>query len=181
MRKLEDTEARYQEFRERIQAQDYELNANTIEPESILTTSSTDLELRKKHLYCIFFLRIGSGLLSLNKKKFPVHAPCILCLNDADNFSLEMKQKSKDSFWPCRTRTTLSKKFRESTGYSIISYLGKLRIKIASIMIRETTLPIVEILHRVGFEDSAHFGRAFKKEMGLSPGTFRKKFSSIDY
>ncbi len=73
-------------------------------------------------------------------------------------------------------RTTLSEKFRSSTGTSIIEYLVKLRIKVASIMLRDTLLPISEILDRVGFNDSVHFIRMFKKHMGCTPSEYREKF-----
>lgn len=73
-------------------------------------------------------------------------------------------------------RTTLSKKFRKSTGLSIIEYLVKYRIKMASVMLRETMLPISEIQNRVGFNDSVHFLRMFKKHMGYTPSGYREKY-----
>jgi AraC-like DNA-binding protein len=73
-------------------------------------------------------------------------------------------------------RTTLSEKFRSSIGTSIIEYLVKLRIKVASMMLRDTLLPISEILDRVGFNDSVHFIRMFKKHMGCTPSEYREKF-----
>jgi AraC-like DNA-binding protein len=73
-------------------------------------------------------------------------------------------------------RTTLSEKFRKSTGISIIEYLVKYRIKMASIMLRETMLPISEILNRVGFNDNVHFSRMFKKHTGYTPSGYREKY-----
>jgi AraC-like DNA-binding protein len=67
-------------------------------------------------------------------------------------------------------------KFRSSTGTSIIEYLVKLRIKIASTMLRDTMLPVSEILDRVGFNDSVHFIRMFKKHIGCTPSEYREKF-----
>lgn len=74
-------------------------------------------------------------------------------------------------------RTTLSKKFRKSMGLSIIDYLVKYRIKMASVMLRETALPIAEILNRVGFNDSVYFSRMFKKHMGYTPSSYRGKYT----
>lgn len=73
-------------------------------------------------------------------------------------------------------RTTLSNKFNSYTGESIISYLNKLRINIASIILRDTELPISEIMERVGFNDSVHFLRTFKKYKTLSPKEYREKY-----
>ena len=73
-------------------------------------------------------------------------------------------------------RTTLSEKFNALVGESIISYLNKLRINMASIILKDTILPVSEIMERVGFTDSSHFLRTFKKYFGLSPREYRNKY-----
>lgn len=75
-------------------------------------------------------------------------------------------------------RTTLSEKFRASMGMSIKDYLIKLRIKLASVMLRDTMLPVSEIMYRVGFNEANHFCRMFKKYMDCSPSDYRKEFYS---
>jgi len=76
-------------------------------------------------------------------------------------------------------RTTLSEQFIKSTGMSIITYLNKIRIKISCLLLKDTTLPIIEIMERVGFVDTTHFGRIFKKETGFSPSTYREKSNPL--
>ena len=73
-------------------------------------------------------------------------------------------------------RTTLTEKFVKATGMPPIKYLIKLRIRIASKLLQDTTVPINEIIERVGFEDMTHFGRMFKKYTGVSPSAYRDKF-----
>lgn len=73
-------------------------------------------------------------------------------------------------------RTTLSEKFTNAFGESIISYVNKLRINMASIILRDTKIPIAEIMERVGFSDNTHFLRTFKKYMGISPKEYRDKY-----
>lgn len=75
-------------------------------------------------------------------------------------------------------RTTLSEEFTKTTGLSVIDYLIKLRIKIASILLSQTDIPISEILYRTGFNDSTHFGRIFRKYTGFSPSQYRMNKSS---
>lgn len=75
-------------------------------------------------------------------------------------------------------RTTLSEEFAKKTGMSIIDYLIKLRIKIASILLSQTAIPISEILYRTGFNDSTHFGKMFRKYTGFSPSQYRINKSS---
>lgn len=70
-------------------------------------------------------------------------------------------------------RTTLSEQFENVTGIPIIEYLIKLRIRMACIMLKDTQLPINEIMYRTGFKDSTHFGRMFRKHTGYSPSQYR--------
>ncbi len=73
-------------------------------------------------------------------------------------------------------RTTLSEEFQKATHTSVMEYLIKLRIYMASTMIRNTELPINEIMYRTGFNDNTHFGRTFKKHTGCSPTEYRMGF-----
>jgi len=75
-------------------------------------------------------------------------------------------------------RTTLSEEFEKVTGMPVIDYLIKLRIKIASILLSETAIPINEITYRTGFNDNTHFGRMFRKYTGFSPSQYRMNKSS---
>jgi AraC family L-rhamnose operon regulatory protein RhaS len=70
-------------------------------------------------------------------------------------------------------RTSLTERFREITGYPVMDYLIRLRLYLASKMLKETLLPISEITERVGFSDITHFGRMFKKSFGYSPSEYR--------
>jgi AraC family L-rhamnose operon regulatory protein RhaS len=76
-------------------------------------------------------------------------------------------------------RTTLNELFRKATGDTVISYLIKLRIELAASMLRDTGMPIKEIGCRVGFDDTANFGRTFKKLKGCSPKQYREENSWI--
>lgn len=73
-------------------------------------------------------------------------------------------------------RTTLTERFYEATGMSIMSYLIGLRVRLASLMLRDTTLPISEVMDRVGFKDMTHFGRMFRRYTGLAPSDYRQRF-----
>lgn len=75
------------------------------------------------------------------------------------------------------SRTTLSKMFRDSVGDSFLTYLNKLRVTMASASLRDTLLPINEIMFRVGFTDTVHFFRTFKKYTGLTPSEYREQYN----
>ncbi|MFZ5988930.1 MAG: helix-turn-helix domain-containing protein [Bacillota bacterium] len=71
-------------------------------------------------------------------------------------------------------RTTLNDRFSKEVGYPVMTYLIKHRINLASLLLRDTLVPVSEIMERVGFKDSAHFVRMFKKYLGCSPLEYRK-------
>ncbi|HEX3030010.1 MAG TPA: AraC family transcriptional regulator [Clostridia bacterium] len=77
-------------------------------------------------------------------------------------------------------RTTLNIQFKKIYNMSIIDYLIKLRINLASAMLRDTRLNVEEIMERVGFSNSTHFWRMFKKYTGVSPSTYRNQNCWVD-
>ncbi len=74
------------------------------------------------------------------------------------------------------SRTTLSRMFQDSIGDTCLAYINKLRITMASTILRDTLLPINEVMNRVGFTDTVHFLRTFKKHTGFTPSEYREKF-----
>jgi len=73
-------------------------------------------------------------------------------------------------------RTTLTEQFREVTGLPVMTYLNRLRLQVAALMLRDTELAVSEVLARVGFNDNTHFGRMFRKYTGHSPREYRRRF-----
>ncbi len=73
-------------------------------------------------------------------------------------------------------RTTLCQKFLKETGMTIMSYLIKVRISLSALMLKDTSIPISEIMDRVAFKDYSHFNRMFRKHTGISPKMYRQKF-----
>lgn len=76
----------------------------------------------------------------------------------------------------CTNRTSLYNFFNKKIGVPIISYLIKIRIDVACLILRNTELPIYEIMSRTGFNDITHFGRMFKKITNYSPTEYREKY-----
>ena len=73
-------------------------------------------------------------------------------------------------------RTTLSDRFFEATGETIITYLNKYRINLATILLRESTYSIANIAEEVGFNDTAYFAKLFKKYMLHTPSGYRQRY-----
>lgn len=73
-------------------------------------------------------------------------------------------------------RNDLSKNFVDYTGETIIEFLNKSRIEMAATLLRDTKIPLIEIMERVGFHDYSYFSNTFKKAKGISPKNYRKKY-----
>lgn len=73
-------------------------------------------------------------------------------------------------------RTTLTQRFHAATGLPVMTYLQRLRLNLAALMLRDTELSIDEIAVRVGFPNLSHFGRAFRKANGQSPSKYRQQY-----
>lgn len=63
----------------------------------------------------------------------------------------------------------------EKINYPVKAYLIKLRLFLASQMLAETSIPVSEVINRVGFNDVVHFSRIFRKKFGYSPSEYRQK------
>jgi len=72
----------------------------------------------------------------------------------------------------------LKKYFKESNGITIFEYSQKKRIQYAKKLLKKTTFTIAFISEKVGYQQSAHFSHAFKRNTGLSPNQYRKKNNS---
>jgi AraC-like DNA-binding protein len=68
----------------------------------------------------------------------------------------------------------LSRVFREQTGLPVGAYVRRLRIDWAANELVRTDASLSDIALRAGFADQSHFTRAFKRQIGLTPGCYRK-------
>jgi len=66
--------------------------------------------------------------------------------------------------------------FKEITGQNFSVYLNSIRIQEGKKLLRETDLPVKQIVQMVGFEDYNYFNRVFKKSVNLPPAMYRELF-----
>lgn len=64
--------------------------------------------------------------------------------------------------------------FKLQTQKTFVEYLVDLRVAKASELLEHTAKSITEISQDVGFQDSTHFARTFKKIKGLTPREYRR-------
>ncbi|OAS20598.1 AraC family transcriptional regulator [Paenibacillus oryzisoli] len=62
-------------------------------------------------------------------------------------------------------------------GCSPVTYLLKLRVAQAKLLLLQTERPIAHIAQEVGFEQAAYFAASFARLEGMSPRSYRQQFS----
>lgn len=72
----------------------------------------------------------------------------------------------------------LTRRFKEMTGMTIVSYIHHLRVEKAKELLLTTSLTASEIGYQVGFDSPKYFHRVFRKETGEAPSSFRKAYTS---
>ncbi len=72
------------------------------------------------------------------------------------------------------TQRTLSRRFKDATGMTPVGYVQKLRLNMATELLRTTDLSIREISTQVGYTDPIHFSRLFQKHFQLCPSDFKR-------
>jgi AraC family L-rhamnose operon regulatory protein RhaS len=145
-----------------------------------LTTHSNDFwRCRSRAIFLqILFLLQSLGTENQASNKFEIYndsdiaKKLLLYLHTHYDQKLTLKQLSEEFHI---NRTTLSEEFEKTTKLPVINYLIKLRVYMASIMIRNTDLPVSEIMYKTGFNDITHFGRMFRKHTGCSPSEYRAR------
>lgn len=73
------------------------------------------------------------------------------------------------------SRRQLERLFHEKTGVSPGIALDRLRMTKAMFLVERTSRPLIEIALDVGFENSSHFGRKFRKNFGMTPIRLREE------
>lgn len=68
----------------------------------------------------------------------------------------------------------MSTLFKEEFGEKFVDYLMKVRMREAMRLLRETDETVQDIAMKVGYNHSVSFIRVFKKEIGKTPGDYRK-------
>ena len=70
--------------------------------------------------------------------------------------------------------SSLSRKFKQSTGFGIREYLVGIRVQAASRLLLNSEDSVTEIAYACGFNDSNYFGDAFRRVKGVSPTAYRQ-------
>jgi transcriptional regulator GlxA family with amidase domain len=72
------------------------------------------------------------------------------------------------------SRSLLAARFRAATGQSPMRHLASVRLSQAADYLTTSDLSIESIAVRTGYSSNAALSKAFKREFGISPGTYRR-------
>lgn len=76
------------------------------------------------------------------------------------------------------SRRVFEHRFKKLVGRTPHQEIQRVRMNRVQELLRETDLTVPQIAERLGFEHSEYLGAAFKREMGISPGEYRRRFGS---
>ena len=74
------------------------------------------------------------------------------------------------------SRRKLEWRFQKLVGRTIHDEILRVKLTQAKRLVSQSKLPLTDIACRTGFSQASHMGRAFRKELGLSPSEYRKQF-----
>jgi AraC-like DNA-binding protein len=72
------------------------------------------------------------------------------------------------------SRSAFAARFTELVGESAMQYVTQWRMNTARSQLAERDLTVAEVAHSFGYESEAAFNRAFKRHVGISPGTAKR-------
>lgn len=71
------------------------------------------------------------------------------------------------------SRATFARHFKTASGMTVGEFLTEFRMAKAADLLLRGVAPVAEIAETVGYESEAAFGRAFRRNRGMTPGRFR--------
>lgn len=73
-------------------------------------------------------------------------------------------------------RRALEQRFKEILNRSVYQEIRRVRVEQVTKMLLETTMPVYKIALTLGYSSSEHIARPFRKEKGMSPKEYRRRY-----
>ncbi len=73
----------------------------------------------------------------------------------------------------CMNPNYVSQLFKKESGTTFVRYIIQKRLEDAKELLVTTQKPVTDIALAVGFNDTLHFMKTFKKYVGMTPGQYR--------
>jgi len=73
------------------------------------------------------------------------------------------------------SRSAFAARFTQLVGEPAMRYVARFKMRLALTLLNEDGARIGDLATRLGYQSEAAFSRAFKRLVGVSPGTVRRK------
>ena len=100
-----------------------------------------------------------------------VKIPAILQYMEINYANMTIKKLAEDFNF---SESYVRKVFKKSTGKTLLETLQGIRLAKARELLEKTEISVENVAHLIGYEDTTHFIRLFKKYFGLPPAKYRK-------
>jgi transcriptional regulator GlxA family with amidase domain len=74
---------------------------------------------------------------------------------------------------------SFNRRFKQATGMAPMQYVHTLRLEESKHLLETTAEPVEAIAEAVGYEDASFFGRLFRRNVGLTPAQYRRRFGGL--
>lgn len=74
---------------------------------------------------------------------------------------------------------SFKRRFQQATGMPPLEYVHTMRLEEAKQMLESGNQPIEAIANEVGYEDAGFFSRLFRRNVGMTPAQYRKRFGAM--
>lgn len=156
-------------------------------------TNSFYLMLRLVEIYCGRSMAIRAAKLfsiDMDRSQQSYFGTFTPTENHGDDLVRQVQQGIKEHFMKVNTieeivtsipssRRNLVRRFKQATGITPIQYLQKTRVEAAKQLLVHSRQSILEIMLESGYNDFKSFRLIFKKNVGMTPTAYRKKFNGL--
>lgn len=142
-----------------------------------------DNSTREEYTSMIIFEMLIHGIILLNKHRFSIDSSAPEWLNHL------LRRIHSPEYLDCHASDIYAlagysppvviQCFRQYTGETVISYLTKVKIEAAKMMLSTGNLTVLDIAGRLGYSSLSHFNKNFKEAVGMSPGKYRLQYRSL--
>ena len=101
--------------------------------------------------------------------------PALGALHERPAYSWTLEDLAREAH---TSRSVLAERFQGLVGSSPMQYLAQWRMLLAANLLRRSNAPLARIAEDVGYSTDTAFSRAFRREFGLPPATWRRRQTS---
>ncbi len=155
------------------------IQLNSMVQNTLVIQSMVFSDLKEKETRCrLLFAELISILINQKIVKLKKMPECVIQLLETLSNPLlrEVSIKKDLASTANYSYSNVLRIFKKYTGYTISQYIQTTKINYAMELLKNSDMRIIEIAETIGYDSIANFNRLFKRNTGLTPTEFRKKY-----